>query len=324
MSVIVFAENNSNKFTKPTFEALSYAYAVAKSLSTDLVAVSLGQNVPDSELEKLNGYGAKKVISINNQALENFDSMVYASILKDIIAQENGTVIIASSTYNGKSLSSRLSAKLKAGMVSNVSSLPTIEANNFIVNKAVYSGKGFATFNITTPIKILTLSINSYKVEQNQEPVSIQNLDFNNNKGSGMVITGIQKSNGAISLTDADIVVSGGRGLKGPENWHLITDMAELLGAATACSKPVSDIGWRPHSEHVGQTGLTVAPNLYIAVGISGAIQHLAGINRSKVIVCINKDAEAPFFKAADYGIVGDAFEVMPKLIEAIRKVKAA
>ena len=196
--------------------------------------------------------------------------------------------------------------------------------NNFIVNKAVYSGKGFATFNITTPIKILTLSINSYKVEQNQEPVSIQNLDFNNNKGSGMVITGLQKSNGAMSLTDADIVVSGGRGLKGPENWHLITDMAELLGAATACSKPVSDIGWRPHSEHVGQTGLTVAPNLYIAVGISGAIQHLAGINRSKVIVCINKDAEAPFFKAADYGIVGDAFEVMPKLIEAIRKVKAA
>ena len=322
MSVLVYTESLDGKFGKPAFEALSYGFEVAKSLGTSLIAIAIG-DASSSELENLAKYGATKIVRISTGSSTAFNASAYAEALRLIVEKESANVVVLSSTFNGKSLAPRLSAKLKAGLVSNAIGLPDL-AEGFVVKKSVYSGKGFAYFNITSPIKIITLVINSFHVAENVVAPIIEEFDVPSLSATTLTVTDTQRQKGKVSLTEAEIVVSGGRGMKGPENWHLIEEFADILGAATACSKPVSDIGWRPHSEHVGQTGLTIGPDLYFAIGISGAIQHLAGVSSSKVIVAINKDIEAPFFKAADYGIVGDALEVMPKLIAAAKKIKSA
>lgn len=322
MSILVFAENIDGVFKKSTFEAVSYGSEIAKSTSSPCVAVSIG-NVDDTKLAELATYGADKIISIKSDKLNNFVAEAYAKAIAAVAAQENASVIVVSNTYSGKSVAPRAAAKLKAGIVSGVISYPDTTAG-FKVRKTVFSGKAFADVDVKTAVKVLAITPNTFTIVTNAKPAAISAADGGLNDAD-FVTTPVEVSRvtGKIPLTEAEIVVSGGRGLKGPENWGLIEDLANVLGAATACSKPVSDMDWRPHSEHVGQTGITIKPNLYIAVGISGAIQHLAGVSSSKVIVAINKDPEAPFFKAADYGIVGDAFEVLPKITEAAKKLKA-
>jgi electron transfer flavoprotein alpha subunit len=248
------------------------------------------------------------------------DAQVFTKIVGEAATAIGATIIVFSNNFNGKAIAPRLSVRLKAGLVSGAVALPEI-SNGFIVKKNVFSGKAFANVAINTPIKIISLNPNSFTVVNSAGAAEV--VEFPTTIDAAKVeVTNTNKIVGEVPLSEAEIVVSGGRGLKGPENWALVTDLAKLLGAATACSRPVADTNWRPHHEHVGQTGLAIAPNLYFAIGISGAIQHLAGVNRSKTIVVINKDPEAPFFKAADYGIVGDAFEVMPKIIEAVKKMK--
>jgi electron transfer flavoprotein alpha subunit len=267
--------------------------------------------------------GADKIISFNHDSVVNFNAEVFSKIIAETAKSENSKTIVFSNTYSGKSVAPRTAASLKAAIVSGVISYPDL-SNGFTVKRTVFSGKAFANVSIQTAIKIISLSPNSFHTTSGAAATAtITPLDIPVSAGH-VKITAVNKTSGEISLTEADIVVSGGRGLKGPENWGILLDLAKELGAATACSRPVGDAHWRPHHEHVGQTGVQVAPNLYIAIGISGAIQHLAGVNRSKTIVVINKDPEAPFFKAADYGIVGDAFEVLPKLTDAIKKMKAS
>lgn len=323
MSVLVFAENIDGVFKKSTFEAVSYGSEIAKKTSSPCVAVSIG-NVDDSKLAELAKYGADKIISIKGDKLNSFVAEAYAKALANVASQENATVIVVSNTYSGKSVAPRIAAKLKAGIVSGVISYPET-AGGFKVRKTVFSGKAFADVDVKTAVKVLAITPNTFNLIENSKPANVSagdaglsDADFVSNPIE------VSRVTGKIPLTEAEVVVSGGRGMKGPENWGMIEELAGILGAATACSKPVSDMDWRPHSEHVGQTGITIKPNLYIAVGISGAIQHLAGVSSSKVIVAINKDPEAPFFKAADYGIVGDAFEVLPKIIDAAKKLKAS
>jgi electron transfer flavoprotein alpha subunit len=272
------------------------------------------------ELSSLGQYGVTKVHTVKKDELNNVDAQVFTKIIAAAATAIGATVIVFSNNFNGKAIAPRLSVRLKAGLVSGAVALPET-ATGFVVKKNVFSGKAFAHVAINTAIKIISLNPNSYSVITTNETAEV--VEFSTNLDVAKVqVTSTDKVVGEVPLSEAEIVVSGGRGLKGPENWALVTDLAKLLGAATACSRPVADIGWRPHHEHVGQTGLAIAPNLYFAIGISGAIQHLAGVNRSKTIVVINKDPEAPFFKAADYGIVGDAFEVMPKIIDAVKKLK--
>ena len=322
MSVILFDENIEGKFHKPVFEALSYAYETAQKLGTTVTAVSAG-TVAYEEFEKLAKYGATKVLSVNDARMNDFNSGAFAKVLQQAAEKENASVVILSATFNGKALAARLSARMKAGLVSNAIGLPDT-SNGFMVKKAVYSGKGFGFFKINSAVKILTIPINSFHLTNVDGEVTIEEWSASvTDADMSIKVLETKRQKGKISLTEAEIVVSAGRGMKGPENWGMIEELADILGAATACSKPVADIGWRPHGEHVGQTGLTISPDLYIAVGISGAIQHLAGVSSSKIIVVINKDPEAPFFKAADYGIIGDAFDVLPKLIAEAKKIKA-
>lgn len=321
--IVVFAENINGTFKKSTLEAVSYAANLAQSNSTSCVAVVLG-NSDDSKNTELGKYGADKVVSIKSDKLNEFRAESYATAIASVATQQNATIIVLSNTSSGKSISGRIAAKLNAGVVSGVVSLPNT-SNGFVVRKTVFSGKAFADVNITTPIKILAITPNTFDVKEFGKTASVENVEVTfNEKDFATTIENVSRVTGKISLTEAELVVSGGRGMKGPENWGIIEELASVLGAATACSKPVSDMDWRPHSEHVGQTGITIKPNLYIAIGISGAIQHLAGVSSSKVIVAINKDPEAPFFKAADYGIVGDAFDVLPKILEAAKKLKSA
>ncbi|MCC7534201.1 MAG: electron transfer flavoprotein subunit alpha/FixB family protein [Bacteroidia bacterium] len=323
MMIVVFAENINGTFKKSTLEAVSYAANLAQSNSTSCVAVVLG-NTDDSKNAELGKYGADKVVSIKSDKLNEFRAESYATAIASVASQQNATIIVLSNTSSGKSISGRIAAKLNAGVVSGVVSLPNT-SNGFVVRKTVFSGKAFADVNITTPIKILAITPNTFDVKEFGKTASVENVEVTfNEKDFATTIENVSRVTGKISLTEAELVVSGGRGMKGPENWGIIEELASVLGAATACSKPVSDMDWRPHSEHVGQTGITIKPNLYIAIGISGAIQHLAGVSSSKVIVAINKDPEAPFFKAADYGIVGDAFDVLPKILEAAKKLKSA
>jgi len=262
------------------------------------------------------------VHTVANETLNQIDAQVYTQIIAAAATSINANVVVFSNNFSGKAIAPRLSVRLKAGLVAGAVALPDL-SNGFVVKKNVFSGKAFAHVAINSPIKIITLNPNSYSVVLGTAAATVSpfTTEFDAAK---VQVTDSNKIVGEVPLSEAELVISGGRGLKGPENWGLVTDLAKLLGAATACSRPVADVDWRPHHEHVGQTGLAIAPNLYFAIGISGAIQHLAGVNRSKVIVVINKDPEAPFFKAADYGIVGDAFEVMPKIIEAVRKLKQA
>ena len=315
MSILVYTESWDEKFRKSTFETVSYASETAKLLGTDVVAVSLGK-VSEEELNKLGNYGVTKVVSCSG--IDKGDSQAAAAVIANLSA--DATVLIFSNTYTAKMIAPRLSVKLKAGTISNVIALPE-STSPLKVKRKAFSSKAIETTIVTTEKAILSIAPNSYGLIETGGSCSIESLD-SSEKGT-ITIEGQETASGKISLSEAEIIVSAGRGLKGPENWGMIEELAELLGAATACSKPVADIGWRPHGEHVGQTGKAVAPDLYIAIGISGAIQHLAGVNSSKVMVAINTDPEAPFFKAADYGIVGDAFEVVPKMIEEIKKLNS-
>ena len=313
MSVLVYTESWAGSFRKSTFEAVSYASETAKVLGTEVVAVSL-ENVSDEELNKLSNYGVSKVISVEN--INKGDSQASSKIISDLSSDSN--VVVFSNTHTAKMIAPRLSIKINASCITNVISLTS--SSEITINRKSFSTKAIETVKSNAEKTILCIAPNSYGVIVNNVSMSIEKSDFS--ESGSLTFEGQETSSGKISISEAEIVVSGGRGLKGPENWGMIEELAEVLGAATACSKPVADIGWRPHAEHVGQTGKVVASDLYIAIGISGAIQHLAGVNSSKVMVAINTDPEAPFFKAADYGIVGDAFEVVPKLIEEIKKIK--
>jgi len=322
MSVLVYVEQVDGKFKKSVFEAVSYAKAIADKQGGGLTAISIG-NVDESELKALGKYGASKVLNVSNDQLKNFVNQAYASIIAEAAKKENADVVVLSNSFSGKGLAPRVAVKLKAGLVDGAVEPPQLDGGKFLVKKTAFSGKAFAITELTSAVKIIALNPNAFGVKESAVDAAVE--AFNPEvKATDLtaIVKEIVRATNKVSLPDAELVVSAGRGLKGPENWGMIEELADLLGAATACSKPVSDADWRPHSEHVGQTGIAISPNLYIAIGISGAIQHLAGVSSSKVIVVINKDPEAPFFKVADYGIVGDAFEVVPKLIEALKAHK--
>ncbi len=321
--ILVYAESIDGNFKKSTFEAVSYAAGIAQSNGIPCVAVSIG-NVDDAKLAELGNYGADKVVAVNSGKLAVFNAEAYAKAFASVAAAEGATVVVVSNTYSGKAIAGRVAAKLKAGIASGVISVPNT-ASGFVVRKTVFSGKAFADVNLTTAVKVLAITPNTFDTKTFGKTAAVSTAD-GGLSDADFITNSVEVSRvtGKIPLTEAELVVSAGRGMKGPEHWGIIEELAQVLGAATACSKPVSDMHWRPHSEHVGQTGITIKPNLYIAVGISGAIQHLAGVSSSKVIVAINKDPEAPFFKAADYGIVGDAFDVLPKILDAAKKLKAA
>ena len=322
MSVITFVENWDGKFKKLTFELVSYAAKVAEMLNTSSIALSIG-SVESGELDKLGNYGVKKVIHIDNENLKMLDNQAYTSVIADVATKEGATVVILSNNSTGKALAPRLSARLKAGIGSGVSKLP-ISIDPFIVYKKVYSGNAFANVSIKSDIRILTLSQNSFDVIETPNEASVETIEVQvDNDLVKTNVTDVQKQTGKILLTDAEIVVSGGRGMKSGDNWGPLVELADLLGAATACSRPVSDEGWRPHEEHTGQTGKIIGPNLYFAFGISGATQHIAGVSASKYIVAVNTDKDAPVFEAAQYGIVGDALKVLPKLVEALKEIKS-
>ena len=320
MSVLIFLDQSEGHIKKNSLEAASYGAKVAEMLGTSAEGISLG--TVQEDVAALGKYGLKKIHTLKNENLNNFDDAVFTDIIAEVVKIIDAKVIVFSNNFNGKAIAPRLSTKLKAGLVSGAVALPEL-ANGFVVKKNVFSGKAFANVSIKSDIKIISLNANAYKPTETEGTAEVSELNVNVPEAK-VKVKEVNKVVGEVPLAEAEIVVSGGRGLKGPENWGIIEDLAKALGAATACSRPVSDSDWRPHHEHVGQTGLTIAPNLYVAIGISGAIQHLAGVNRSKTIVVINKDPEAPFFKAADYGIVGDAFEVVPKITEAVKKLKGS
>ncbi|MCO5231429.1 MAG: electron transfer flavoprotein subunit alpha/FixB family protein [Chitinophagales bacterium] len=322
MSVLFLIDVVKGQVKKDGLEAASYAAAIANQLGTEAVGLALG-TINDSQLAELGEYGAKKVLHVADAALDNFDSGVYTSVVAEVAKSAGASVIVISQNSTGKAVAPRLSARLQAGLVSGAVALPDT-SNGFVVKKTAFSGKAFAYVKVETDVKIVGLVPNAFGVVKTGGSASVEAASANI-PSSGVKVLEVSRAVGdTLPLPEAELVVSAGRGMKGPENWGIIEDLAKSLGATTACSRPVADIGWRPHHEHVGQTGVAIRPNLYIAIGISGAIQHLAGVNQSKVIVVINKDPEAPFFKAADYGIIGDAFEVVPKLTEAIKKFKAA
>lgn len=318
MAILVFVESAEGKVKKTSIEAVSYAYAMGGPVT----AIALG-TVERAALEELGKYGAEKVLHVDDEKLNQGVVQAYTSVLAQAMTDEQADILILSNSSLGQPVAARLAARLQASLASNVVSLPDT-SSGFVVKKSIYTGKAFCYQELTHQKKIIALRKNAADIKEVGGSVaqlvaykgSYSDSDFN------VMLTGTEKATGDVLLPEANIVVSGGRGMKGPEHWHILEDLAKALNAATACSKPVSDMGWRPHHEHVGQTGIKVAPQLYIAVGISGAIQHLAGVNASKVIVVINKDPEAPFFKAADYGVVGDAFEIIPKLTEAIKAAK--
>jgi electron transfer flavoprotein alpha subunit len=319
MSLLIYAESADGKFKKVAFELASYAKKVAEKLGTTVTAVAVNAG----DVTELSKYGVDKVLKVSNEKLANFSAKAFADVIKQAAKKESAKVILLSSTTDSLYLAPFVAVGLEAGFASNVVELP-LSTSPFQVKRTAFSNKAFNVTEISTDVKVLSLAKNSYGVFENASSTteedfspSLNDADFN------VKVESVEKASGKVTIADADVVVSGGRGLKGPENWGLIEKLAAVLGAATACSKPVSDLGWRPHSEHVGQTGKPVATNLYIAVGISGAIQHIAGINSSKVKVVINSDAEAPFFKVADYGIVGDAFDILPRLTEKLAAFKA-
>ncbi len=321
MSVLVYTENWDGKFKKLSFELVSYASAVADMLKTTTTAVSAG-NVEDDELKKLAVYGADRIVNVTGDELAVFDNQAYTSLLSEVALKEGATVIVFSNNNTGKALAPRLSVRLKAGIGSGVSRLP-LSIDPFTVYRRTYSGNAFARLVIKSEIKIITLAQNSFGLIEKPKATSPESVKTQID--GSLLKTSVretQKQTGRILLTDADIVVSGGRGMKSPDNWGPLVELASALGAATACSRPVSDEGWRPHEEHTGQTGKIIAPNLYIAVGISGATQHLAGVSSSKYIVAINTDKDAPIFGSAQYGIVGDAMKVLPKLVAAVKEVR--
>ncbi len=321
MSVLIFVENWDGKFKKLSFELVSYGAKLAEMYATEAIALTIG-NVESSELVRLGKYGAGRIIQAVNPGITSFDSQNFTSVIAGFALQENAGVVVLSNNNTGKAIAPRLSVKLKAGLGAGVSKLPAT-ISPFVIYKKVFSGNAYANFIIKTDIKVLTLAQNSFELIENDRNAVISQVQVDwNSAGVKTKVNEVQKQDGKILLTDADVVISGGRGMKSPDNWGPILEFAELLGAATACSRPVSDEGWRPHEEHTGQTGKIIAPNLYFAIGISGATQHLAGVSSSKYIVAINTDKDAPIFSAAQYGIIGDASKVLPKLVEAVREIK--
>ncbi len=318
MPVLIFIDQFEQQIKKASYEALTYGADLAAATGTQAVGVILGSTT--ASLADLGKYGISKVLHVQDDKLNHFDAQLYATVLAQVAEQQGADVMVFSNNMNGKAIAPYLSVKLKAGLASGAVAIPDT-SGGFVVKTSVFSGKAFANVAVNSARKIITVNPNAYKTEEKGGSASVETVSVSV-PDARLKVTSSETVKGEIPLTEAELVVSAGRGLKGPENWGMIEEFAHLIGAATACSRPVSDSGWRPHHEHVGQTGLAIAPNLYIAIGISGAIQHLAGVNRSKTIVVINKDPEAPFFKAADYGIVGDAFEVVPKLIEAVKKLK--
>ncbi|MEP5341155.1 MAG: electron transfer flavoprotein subunit alpha/FixB family protein [Algibacter sp.] len=317
MSVLVYTESEQGKFKKTAFEVASYAKAVANQLGTTVTAIAINA----STASDLANYGVDKVLNVSNSELTNFNAKGYAEAIKQAAEKEGSKVVIVSSSADSKYLAPLLAVGLSAGYASNVVEAPT-STSPFTVKRTAFTNKAFEISQINTDIKIIGVSNNSFGLVETTGNASAE--DFAPSISDlGVTVESVDKASDKVTIADAEIVVSAGRGLKGPENWSMIEELADVLGAATACSKPVSDLGWRPHSEHVGQTGKPVASNLYIAIGISGAIQHLAGINASKVKVVINTDPEAPFFKAADYGVIGDAFTVVPELINKLKAFKA-
>lgn len=318
MSVLVYADATDGKFKKTAFEVVSYGKKVAEQLSSNLVVVTINAN----DAAELYKYGAEKVITIANSNLATFNAKTYASAITEVANKENATVVVVDSSIDGLYLAPLVAVNLEAGYASNTVAAPTSVAP-FTVKRKAFSNKAFSNTVISTEKKVIGLAKNSFGIHENPVSGTTETIEVTIAE-NGVLSENVERVTGKVTIADADVVVSAGRGLKGPENWGMIEELADVLNAATACSKPVSDLGWRPHGEHVGQTGKPVASNLYIAIGISGAIQHLAGINASKVKVVVNTDPEAPFFKAADYGVVGDAFEVIPQLIEKLKEFKAA
>lgn len=318
--ILVFTEQHNGTFKKASYEAISYAAKIAQGTGTQVCAVVLGEA---GNLEALGNYGANKVIHVSDARLNNLEAKAYTKAIAAIAMQESADVIVFSNNNTARAVAPRVAARLKAGLVAGAISLPDY-SQGFVVKKSVFSGKAFAFVQIKSPIKIISIIPNSFGVVKTDAAAEVvnQNIDFAD-KDFAVKVESVNTVQGIVPLGEAELVVSGGRGLKGPENWGILEDLAGSIGATLACSRPVADSHWRPHHEHVGQTGGTIRPNLYIAVGISGAIQHLAGVNSSKTIVVINKDGEAPFFKAADYGVLGDAFEIVPKLTEAFKKYKS-
>ncbi len=317
MSIIIYAESENGKIKKSAYELASYGRAIADKMNFELIAVTFNLE----EEETLGKYGVEKVIKFNGQSMSNFTAAQYADNIASVAKEFKAKILILSSSADAKYLAPKLSINMSAGYASNVLGLPE-SFQPLTVKRSCFTNKAFNICSLKNEVNIIGLSNNSYGVTENQKTTEIIEKDLISSESTLKVVK-VEKSAGEVTIADADIVVSGGRGLKGPENWHLIEDLANTLGAATACSKPVSDMGWRPHSEHVGQTGKPVASNLYIAIGVSGAIQHLAGVNSSKVKVVINNDPDAPFFKAADYGVVGDAFEVVPELTKKLKEFKS-
>ncbi len=318
MTVLVFVESAEGKIKKTSLEAVAYAAA----LGGEVVALAMGNETDATELEALGKYGANKVLQIADERLNQGVIQAYSNAIAQVMTAVNAEILVLANSSLGNPVSARVAIKQEASLVSNVTELPDT-SNGFSVKRSIYTGKAFANVELTKAKKIIAIKKNAAEIKEIGQPVSVESFEAQlNDDDFGAKITSVDKATGDILLPEAEIVVSGGRGLKGPENWGMIEDLAKELIAATGCSKPVSDVGWRPHHEHVGQTGVKVSPQLYIAVGISGAIQHLAGVNSSKYIVVINKDTEAPFFKAADYGIAGDAFEIVPKLTEALKAAK--
>jgi len=319
MSVLVYTESENGSFKKIALEVVSYAKAIADSMGTSVTAVS----VNGGNASELGAYGADKVLEVSNDKLNNFNAEAYADVLAQAAKAENAQVVVLSQSANAKFMAPLVAVNLEAGYVPNVVGVPE-STSPFKVKHSVFTNKAFSVTEISTAIKVVGLGKNAFGLKENNGGAAAESFSptLSEDDFSTKVVS-VDKATDKVTIADAEIVVSAGRGLKGPENWGMIEEMAEILGAATACSKPVSDMGWRPHGEHVGQTGKPVASNLYIAIGISGAIQHLAGINSSKVKVVINTDPEAPFFKAADYGIVGDAFEIVPQLNEKLKAFKA-
>ena len=316
MCILIYTESENGKFKKCALELASYGRAIANQLGVELIAASFNHN----DSQTLGTYGVERVIQISDPKLEKFTAERYAANLASVVKENGVKLVLLSSSANAKYLAPLLAVSISAGYASNVVGLPE-SMDPLSIKRSCFTNKAFNTCVLDNELNIISLSNNSFGLkEEPKEIISETKSDVSSE--TNFVLEKVERASGQITIADAEIVVSGGRGLKGPENWHLIEDLASTLGAATACSKPVSDMGWRPHSEHVGQTGKPVASNLYIAIGVSGAIQHLAGINSSKVKLVINIDPEAPFFKAADYGVVGDAFEVVPELIEKLKAFK--
>lgn len=323
MSVLIYTENWDGKFKKQSFELVSYGHELASMMNTSVVALSIG-NVADNELNLLGNYGAEKVLNVNNEKLGHLANKAFSSIIAQAAEKEGATVILFAHSNIGKALAPRLSVKMKAGFASGVVALPT-SVSPFTIKNKLFTGKAFCNIVIKSEKQILTLASNSFEIKETNGSAQIEAYSPQlNDADFKTTVTDTSKVTGKVLLNDAEIVVSGGRGMKGPEHWNTIEELASILGAATACSRPVSDDGWRPHEEHTGQTGKIIAPNLYFAFGISGAIQHVGGISSSKCIVAVNKDADAPIFEVADYGIVGDVHQVIPAIIDAVKAFKAS